>query len=182
MVNDQPRKPDDFTVLATIVRPHGLKGEVKVNLLCSGLERLKTCPNLRLVKDGRELKTVTMIRSFQHPDGDAVVRFKEVVGVDEAESLRGVHLAIPAAERPDLPEGAFYLDDLMGLTVENLQGVVLGQIEEVMDGVANGVYVVRDGKKEVLIPALKSVVQKVDLENRRMVVDLPEEIDAETAD
>jgi 16S rRNA processing protein RimM len=174
--------PSDFIVLATIVRPHGLKGEVKVNLLCSGLERLKTCPNLRLVKDGKEIKTVTVGRSFMHNDGDAVVRLKEVEGVDEAEALRGAYLAIPAGERPDLPEGIYYVDDLLGLAVENARGVHLGHIEEVMDGLANAVYVVRDGKNEVLIPGLRSVVQSVDLKARRMVVDLAEEVDGETAD
>lgn len=174
--------PNDFTVLATVVRPHGLKGEVKVNLLCSGLERLKDCPNLRLVKDGRELKTVKVIRSFMHPDGDAVVRLKEVEGVDEAQTLRGAYLAIPSGERPELPEGIYYHDDLLGLAVENAQGVLLGHIEEVMDGLANAVYVVRDGKNEILVPGLRSVVRQVDLKARRMVVELPEEIDGETAD
>ncbi len=169
-------------MLAVIVRPHGLKGEVKVNLLCSGLDRLKTCPNLRLVKDGRELKAVTVGRSFMHNDGDAVVRLMEVEGVDEAESLRGAYLAIRSGERPDLPEGAYYVDDLLGLAVENPRGVLLGHIEEVMDGLANAVYVVRDGKNEVLVPGLRSVVRSVDLKARRMVVDLPEEIDGETAD
>src|SRR5260221_3081340 len=87
---------NDFVVLGVIVRPHGLKGEVKISLLCSGLDRLVSCRSLRLVKDGVEIKQVSIIRSFMHPDGDAIVRFKEVVGVDEAESLRGAHVAVPA--------------------------------------------------------------------------------------
>ena len=76
----------------TIVRPHGLKGEVKVSLSCSGLDRFVSCRALRLVRDGVELKKVSIIRSFQHPDGDVVVRLKEVTGVEEAETLRGAAL------------------------------------------------------------------------------------------
>lgn len=153
-----------------------------MNLLCSGLERLRSCESLRLVKDGQELKKVTVGRSFMHPDGDAVVRLKEVVGVDEAETLRGAYLAILTSERPSLPEGTYYHDDLMGMEVVSVQGVSLGHISSVMDNLANVVYVVQDGHKEILIPGLRTVVKSVDLKERRMVVDLPEEIDAETAD
>ncbi len=171
-----------FIVLATIVRPHGLKGEVKLSLSCSGLDRLLTCKPLRLMKDGRELKEVTIIRSFQHPDGDAVVRLKEVVGVDEAEALRGAYLAVLDGEQPVLPPDNFYLHELVGLAVFTTTGEDLGRIEEVMNGLANGVCVVRKGEKETLVPALKSVVREVDLKARRMTVELPEEIDADTAD
>ena len=172
----------EFVVLGVIVRPHGLKGEVKISLLCSGLDRLASCPSLRLVKDGKEIKRVSVIRSFMHPDGDAIVRFKEVVGVDEAESLRGAQVAVPASEKAELPPDSFYLDDLMGLKVVTVAGDDLGQIEEVMDGLANGVCVVRQGEKEILIPALKSVIREVDLKARRMVVELPEEVDGDIAD
>lgn len=171
--------PKGFIVLATIVRPHGLKGEVKVSLSCPGLERLAGCGNLRLVKDGEELKKVSVGRCFMHQDGDAVLRLKEVRGVEEAESLRGAHLAIPEEDRPELPRDTYYLDDLQGLEVVTPQGENLGWITEVMEGLANGVCVVEGGGKERLIPALKSVILEVDLRGRRMVVQLPEEIDAD---
>ena len=186
MSNPEGRTPEnplnDFIVLATIVRSHGLKGEVKVSLSCSGLERLVSCKNLKLVKDGKELKKVTIIRSFQHPDGDAIIRFKEVAGIEEAETLRGAQLAILSGEKPDLPPDHYYLDDLVGLTVVDTQGESLGNITEVMDNLANGVCVVRKGEKEILIPALKSIIREVDLKGRRMVVEMPEEIDADTTD
>jgi len=172
----------EFIVLGTIVRPHGLKGEVKVSMACSGIERLVGCESLRLVRDGVEIKKVSVIRSFMHPDGDAVLRLKEVVGPEEAEALRGAYLAVPSADREKLPEDSFYFDDLVGLQVLTEQGLDLGEIVEVMEGLANGVCVVKKGERETLIPALKSVIKRVDLKARRMTVELPEEIDAETAD
>lgn len=181
-MTESSQQPAGFVVLGTIVRPHGLKGEVKVALSCSGLDRLVSCKSLRLMKDGKELKRVTVGRSFMHPDGDAVVRLKEVVGVDEAESLRGAYLAVLEGEQPDLPPDTYYLDDLVGLAVVTTAGEDLGRIEEVMDSLANGVCVVRRGEKETLVPVLKSVIKEVDLKARRMTVELPEEIDADTAD
>lgn len=169
-------------MLGTIVRPHGLKGEVKINLTCSGLDRLTSCKNLRLVKNGKELKRVSVIRGFVHNDGDAVVRFKEVQGTEEAESLRGVIVAVRSEDREELPEDHFYIDDLLDMAVETIDGRSLGKVEEVMEGVANAVLVVQQNGREVLIPVLKQFVQKVDLKARIIVVDLPEEIDEQTAD
>jgi 16S rRNA processing protein RimM len=171
-----------WIVLGTIVRSHGLKGEVKVSLSCSGLDRLKNCPSLTLVKEGKALKKVSIGRSFLHNDGDAVVRLKEVEGVDEAESLRGAFLAIPESERAPLEEGSYYVNDLVGLKVETSAGESLGMVEEVMDELANAVLVVRAGGKEILLPVLKTVVKRVDLEKRVLVADPMEEIDAENTD
>lgn len=174
-----PENPsNDFIVLGTIVRPHGLKGEVKVSLACSGIDRLENCDNLRLVRDGREIKRVSVIRAFTHPDGDAIVRFNEVQGVDEAEALRGAQVAVLEADRERLPSDMYYLDDLIGLTAVKTDGEELGRVEEVMEGLANGVLVVRKNGREMLIPALKSVVREVDLKTRRMVVEPLDEIDA----
>ena len=173
---------DGYIVLGTIVRPHGLKGEVKIDLSCSGIDRLKSCKTLRLVKNGKELKRVTVIRAFEHNDGDAVVRFKEVEGPEEAETLRGVLVAVLSEDREELPEDAFYIDDLMGLEVVSVKGRSYGIVDEVMDGLANAVLVAKIGAKETLIPVLKSMVRSVDLKARKIVVDLPEEIDEQTAD
>jgi 16S rRNA processing protein RimM len=111
-----------------------------------------------------------------------VVRLREVTGVDEAESLRGAQLAVTADERPELPEGQFYVDDLTGLSVATTTGEDLGKVEEVLEYPANAVCVVRGAGRETLVPVLKSVIREVDLATRRMVVELPEEIDADTAD
>jgi len=173
---------DGFVVLGTIVRSHGLKGEVKVDLACSGVDRLTSCKNLKLVKNGKELMKVTVIRGFTHNDGDAVVRFKEIQSPEEAETLRGVYVAVLSEDREPLPEDQFYMDDLMGLNVETLEGKKLGVIDEIMEGPANSVLVVKKDGKEVLVPALKSMIRKIDLKAKQVVVDLPEEIDEQTTD
>lgn len=173
---------DGFVVLGTIVRPHGLKGEVKIDLACSGVDRLTSCKNLKLVKNGKELKKVSVMRAFTHNDGDAVVRFKEIQSPEEAETLRGVYVAVLSEDRKQLSEDQFYMDDLMGLEVETLEGKKLGVIDEIMEGPANSVLVVKKEGKETLVPALKSMIRKIDLKAKQVVVDLPEEIDEQTAD
>lgn len=155
---------------------------MKLYLSCSGLERLKNCPSLALMRDGKVLKRVTVGRSFMHNDGDAVVRLLEVNGVEEAESLRGAVLAVPETDRAPLNEDEFYVSDLMGLNVETSSGEPLGVVEEVMDETANAILVVRREEKEILLPVLKSVVKRVDLKAKVVVADPMEEIDAENTD
>jgi 16S rRNA processing protein RimM len=184
--NSAPLHPEnsnaDFVVLGTIVRPHGLKGQVKVSLSCSGLERLAACRDLRLVVKGLEVKQVSVIKGFLHNDGDAVLLLKEVTDVNEAELLRGAQLCVPSGAEEKLPADSYYLHDLNGLKVETAEGLPLGVIVDVLETPANWVCVARDGEKETLIPALKSVIQRVDFKTKRMVVVMPEEIDEDNAD
>jgi len=73
-----------------------------------------------------------------------------------------------------LDEGIYYWFDLIGIKVYTTEEKYLGRIESIVETGSNDVYVVKHGEKEVLIPALESVVLDIDLEHKRMRVDLPE--------
>ena len=92
-----------------------------------------------------------------------------------AEQLKGGDLKVTAAQQDDLAEGNYYYRDIVGLQVETQEGRVLGKITEIMTPGANDVWVVaRDGQDDLLLPAIKDVVKRVDLENHRVIVDLLE--------
>ena len=93
---------------------------------------------------------------------------------NQAEELLGAEIFIPKAELPSPEDGSFYWFDLIGIAVYTIEGVYLGRIESIMETGSNDVYVVQDDKKEVLIPALESVVVQIDIQQKRMQVDLPE--------
>jgi 16S rRNA processing protein RimM len=172
----------ELVVLAVVLKPHGLKGELKVELTCSGIDRLLSCTDLLLVPPGGEPKPVKAEMAFPHTDGSAVVRLGEVKGRDAAEKLRGAKLAVPAGREAPAPEGSFLIHDLVGCRVMTPEGSDLGILEAVIETPANWVYAVRREGKELLIPAVKSMVRKVDLGKKRIVVDWPGEIDADNAD
>lgn len=88
-----------------------------------------------------------------------------------AEALRDASLEIPRSERPALPEGHYYLDQLIGLTVRTTGGRDLGTLEEVLRTAGNDVYLVRGEGREHLVPAIKDVVQSVDPETGVMLVE-----------
>jgi 16S rRNA processing protein RimM len=106
------------------------------------------------------------------PQGRGAVLF--LAGIthrSQAEALVGCDLFIEKATLPALPEGTYYWADLVGRS--------LGWLESILETGSNDVYVVKGAGKEILIPALKSVVKAVDLAARRMRVDLPEGLDQE---
>ena len=96
---------------------------------------------------------------------------------EQAMALTGRLLTVTREEAAPLAAGEFYTFDIIGLAVFDMEGNVLGTITEVLRTGANDVYQVRaDDGRELLIPALKSVVKEINLEQRRMFVDMPGEL------
>jgi 16S rRNA processing protein RimM len=88
----------------------------------------------------------------------------------EAEQLRGQAVLVDAAELPSLDADEYYWHDILGMRVVTEDGENVGTITEIFPTGSNDVYVVRQGKREVLIPAIKEVVVSIDTKSRRMVI------------
>jgi 16S rRNA processing protein RimM len=105
--------------------------------------------------------------------GFMLVKLTSVPDRNAAELLRDRFLLIPEAEAMPLGEHENYAHDLIGLAVETTDGRSLGRLTEILFTKANDVYVVQGPSGEVLIPALQSIVRRVDLVTGQMVVALP---------
>ena len=108
--------------------------------------------------------------------GDQVIfKFKGVDTISDAEKLRGADVLIPLDERPEIPEGEFYRSDLVGCEVIAHDGQPLGVVESWQEtGGTPLVEVKKKDGKELLIPFAKSIFTKIDLNQRRIEVNLPE--------
>jgi 16S rRNA processing protein RimM len=93
---------------------------------------------------------------------------------EDIEKIRSGLIQIPESERITLPEGEYFQSDLIGLEVYQLGGAYLGSIVDVIETGVNDLFVVKDGSREVLIPALWRIVKGINLEQNRMEVDPPE--------
>ena len=159
------------TIRAGFVRRAvGLAGEVEV-------EPLGATPGW--VAPGSVLRAGTTRVQIErsHDAGGRLLRVK-ISGIDDrdaAEKLRGGYLEIDSGELPALPEGAFYEWQLIGLQVYEMGGRKVGRLEEVLEYPANDVYIVEGQGGQVLVPATREVVRKVDLEAGRMDIELPAE-------
>lgn len=160
-------------VLGRIVKPQGLAGEVRVNLLGGSAEVFERLHQVTLVREGNPVRSLS-IESTRVHGRLLVAKFAGVATRSAAESLAGCEVGVPEEELPDLPEGGYYTFQLEGLEVLTESGERLGRLEEVLDFPAHDVYVVRDRGREVMIPATEEVVREIDLEGGRMVVRLLE--------
>jgi len=88
----------------------------------------------------------------------------------EAEQLRGKVVLVDAAELPPLDADEYYWHDILGMRVVTEDGGNVGTITEIFPTRSNDVYVVREGEREVLIPAIKEVVVSIDMKARTMVI------------
>jgi 16S rRNA processing protein RimM len=106
--------------------------------------------------------------------GQFLVKFAGIADRDAAEALRWQYILIPEAAAMPLGENENYLHDLMGLHVVTTAGQALGKIAEILLTPANDVYLVRGPLGEVLIPATREVIVRVDLPAATMTVALPD--------
>lgn len=159
-----------FIVVARIVAPFGVRGEVKADLWTDYPNRLASRRTLFLGREDEEPRAYT-VRGVRFHQGRVLLT---LVGCDDrttAEGLRGLLVQVPSSDVPPLPEGSFYLHQIVGLDVYGTDGVFLGKVTTVMATGSNDVYVVQGEKGEILVPALPDFVRQVDIEHRRMIVE-----------
>jgi 16S rRNA processing protein RimM len=128
-------------------------------------------PGLRVFADGE--RPLVIERAWRHQD-ELVLKFEGIGTRNEAEALRGSELRIPEDERPALPEGEYYLSDLVGCRMETTEGRRIGEVSDWQDFGAAPLLVVRAADREILVPFTAAVYRRVEPENGRIVVDLPE--------
>jgi len=153
-----PEHPERVAV-GRINSPWGVRGHVKVTPFTDNPERLTV--GSRVYVNG-ELR---QIRDIKSPRGFPCVLFEGVSGTEGAELLRNTLIEIDEADLPALPEGEYYVHDLIGLRVITSAGEEFGTIAEVLETGSNDVYVVRrPGQKDLLVPAIDGVLLEVNIE------------------
>lgn len=165
--------PQGYLAVGHIIGVHGLRGELKIELYTDFPERFDVGNTLFV---GENLTQMEIEGSRPHKT-HLLVKFKKVHNREQAESLRNQWVLINEEDAAGLPEGEFWIHEILGLEVCTLEGRLLGSVVDVLHTGANDVYVVEldetmGGQKELLIPAIADVVKAVDLEQERITVSL----------
>ena len=158
-----------YLMIGEITKPQGVRGEVKVRPCTCDPDRFEGLETVYIEKDGGYAPLAVTVNRL---GADAV--FMNVEGVsdrDAAEKLRGTLLYIDREHAVELDEDTAFVADLYGLRGVVDDGRDLGKITDVMQPGGNDVYVFKGPLGEVLVPALKSVVLKVDLQAGEMLLD-----------
>ena len=169
-----------YLAVGRILRPHGVRGEVRVEVVTSYPDRLLQHAYFYIAPPGRpEAAQRYLVENMRwHRE----VLLLKLGGCDDrngADELRGMLVQVPIEQAVPLEEGEYYHFQLIGMKVETESGEHLGQIVEVLETGANDVYVVRGAQGEVLLPAVDDVILDLDLDLKRMIVRLLPEMGAE---
>ena len=148
-----------------IVNTHGIRGEIKLNPWTDDLYDLVDL-DVFYDKDGKPLN----VESSKVHKNVVIIKFREVATMNDAEKMKGKTLY---TEKTPLPEGRYYIKDLIGLTVYE-ENTVLGILTDVFNTGANDIYEVKtnDGKN-IYLPVIDGVIGDVDLENKKIFVTIP---------
>ena len=150
-----------------IVNTHGVRGELKVIPLVDTADDLLEYTYYIIEGKKYDMEAVRFHKNF------ALIKLKDIDDMNVAEKFKGKFLELPREDLKPLPEGRYYICDLMGLKVIDEVLGELGAINEVFNTGSNDVYVVTYKDKPLCIPDIDGVVKKVDLENGIMEILLP---------
>ena len=188
---DAPEMPDHWVWLARIRRSQGHKGEVFCEILTDFPEKFADRRQLWLLAEpdaragpglGRVDSLLPHPIQLQHHwlhKGGVVLHFAGVDSITDAERLTGMIVAIPREQRAVLSEDEVYISDLAGCALVDVANpdapVTVGQIEDVQRDVGPvPILMVRSTAGEVLVPFAKDYLRRMDLENKRVEMALPE--------
>ncbi len=161
----------ETVTVGRIERPFGVKGEIKVRPLSDVPGRFEGLRSVSLLaRNGQILETsVTHVR---RAGDEFILGLTGLTTPEDASFWRGGFIRTIRGTVPELPDDQYYECDLIGLTVSTEEGQPIGVLEEIWNLPGNPVFVVRQGAKEILIPAAKELIGNVDLAARKMTVRL----------
>lgn len=165
---------EQYIVVGRILSSWGVRGQIKVEPLTDDIKRFDKLKKVFIGTD--DLPARYDVESVLYlKNAFVVLKLKNIDSPEQAEKFRGVYLKISREDAVKLPEGRYFICDIVGLHVFTESGEFLGKIVDVLPTGANDVYVV-NGKagNQILIPAIKEVVKQIDLENNKMIVRLME--------
>ncbi|MCL2670168.1 MAG: ribosome maturation factor RimM [Syntrophaceae bacterium] len=159
--------------IGKIIRAHGISGRMKVQSYLESAMMIEGLAEIALGGMAQEAVRFS-VGSLQPGKGFFILKLKGIEDRDQAEQYRGDRVWIPAGQLRPPPEGEYYWRDIIGLTVVTEEGEFLGRIEGIFPTGSNDVYVCRDEKREILLPAIEECVRQIDLDRKMIVVRLLE--------
>lgn len=160
----------DYFEIGTILKPQGIKGEVKVEPYTDDLTRLVELKEAYFKEADKYV--AKQIESIRVDIKFAYIKFHGVTDRDEAEKLRGKAIYIDRENASELPEGAYYIADLIGMKVYNEKGIELGLLKDIMQTGSKDIYVValKDGGT-LSFPSVEGAILNRDIEIAEMMID-----------
>lgn len=164
--------PDDRIVIGRVVRPHGIAGELSVELLTDFPERFREGLAVRLSGPDGSVRD-TRIATVRPHGGRVLIRFEGIASPEAAESLRSFDLSVPRDEVAARPEGFVFHWEVEGCEALDPEGRSLGVVRELLDAGGRPLLVVATPTGTREVPFTRPIVVSVDVPRKRIVLAPP---------
>jgi len=153
----------DIMTIGQIINVFGVKGELKVYPLTDDIKRFRKLERVYVDNESKKIVWCKFLNEL------VVLKIEGIDTVEEGLKYKDKYIQIPRDEAVTLSKGEYFITDIIGCTVIDEKGFIFGPIFDVIRTGSNDVYWIK-GKNEILIPALKSVVVKIDMEKREIII------------
>jgi 16S rRNA processing protein RimM len=154
----------EYLSIGQIINTHGVHGELKIYPLTDDIKRFRKLTKVFI--DGIERNIIWC----KLQSDKVILKIDGIDNMDEALKYKNKYLEVKREDAIQLSEGTYFIADLIGCTVEDEEGLPLGEVYDVLQTGSNDVYWVKNSTNEFLIPALKSIVVNIDIVSQKIVV------------
>ncbi|UCF56093.1 MAG: 16S rRNA processing protein RimM, partial [Deltaproteobacteria bacterium] len=161
--------PENLLLMGRVIRPHGLEGILRIKSYAQSEGSFLNAGTVFLQSSSGEPRRyeVSSVRAHKNI---LLMKLRGLDSLEEAEKYRGATILIKKDSLTRERGEEYFWHELIGLKVYLTRGEYIGRIKHILPTGSNDIYVVREGKKEVLIPAIHDVVKEIDLKNNRMII------------
>ncbi|SDC63849.1 16S rRNA processing protein RimM [Terribacillus halophilus] len=155
-----------------VVNTHGVAGEVRVVRITDFDERFEPGEELYWFQDENSKPQKLIVKTHRKHKTFDLLTFQGYTSINQVEAFKGGILKVREDQLGDLEENEFYYHEIIGCTVETVDGETLGKVKEILSPGANDVWVVqRPKQKDLLVPYIEPVVKQIDVDSKRIVIE-----------
>ncbi|MCX6640079.1 MAG: ribosome maturation factor RimM [bacterium] len=160
-----------FVEVARVIRPVGIKGELRVMPYTRDPEELGKYKSLYFIHSDEPPHKLKIL-NIRISSGYATIKVEGLDSIEEAESWRGRELYVQRKQLNKPPIDEYFIRDLIGIEVYGEDGILIGRLKDVMEFSHHDIYQIETQTGELLIPAISDVVLTIDLDQNKMIVRL----------
>lgn len=161
--------PENLLLVGKVIRPHGLEGRLRIISYARSAESFPQPGMVFLKLNSGGTREHTALSVSPHKN-ILLMTLEGVDSLERAEEYRGAEIFVKKSASDPGEEEEFFWHELIGLRVFLNTGQYVGTLRHILATGGNDIYVVQEGEKEVLIPAIHEVVEKVDLNTGKMII------------
>lgn len=165
----------EFLEAGKIINTHGLRGEVKVVAWMDSPDDFEKLESV-YIGSGEGKKSYD-VESVKYQKNNLIVKLGGVDNADSAQKLKNCILYAAREDLGELPEGVYYIADIIGLPVYDKSGELIGVVSDIFNTGSNDVYEIRREEKKALYLPMVGDCIAIDIENGRITVNIPEGLD-----